>query len=572
MPAVFFSLAVLGRNIPTVGGGIVQYAQHVSTRQTPQSELILGTQQVVNDAGGYAWAVDDWTRLDRFLVLGSEGGTYYTGERALTRANAEAVARCIAQDGLRTVVRIAELSESGRCPKNDPALFALAMAASLGDASTKHAALAALPRVARIGTHLFTFAENVQAFRGWGRGLRRAIGAWYTEKRPRELALQMAKYRQRNGWSHRDLLRLAHPVAPSPAHAALFDWVAHGTTPSTELPELIGAFTRVQAAEDRSAVVKEITASPFLTWEMIPSQHLGHADVWAALLPNIPLGALIRNLGRMTANGLLTPMSDAARTVAAKLTDKLAISEARVHPVSVLAALATYEQGHGERGKLSWDPSAQVVDALNAAFYAAFGNVEPSAKRMCLCLDLSNSMCSSTIAGIPGLTPRKAAAAMALVTAAREPNHVVLGFTAHGGDAVQFPGVSSEDLPLACASLPISASQRLPDVLRSIEQHALHHEFGGTDCSLPMRWALERKVPVDLFVVYTDSQTWAGDIHPIQALQQYRERMGIPAKLVVVGMTSGRFSIADPDDAGMLDVVGFDTATPQLIADFAQHT
>jgi 60 kDa SS-A/Ro ribonucleoprotein len=45
--------------------------------------------------------------------------------------------------------------------------------------------------------------------------------------------------------------------------------------------------------------------------------------------------------------------------------------------------------------------------------------------------------------------------------------------------------------------------------------------------------------------------------------------MGIAAKLVVVAMASNGFSVADPDDAGMLDVVGFDAATPQVISDFA---
>ena len=34
-------------------------------------------------------------------------------------------------------------------------------------------------------------------------------------------------------------------------------------------------------------------------------------------------------------------------------------------------------------------------------------------------------------------------------------------------------------------------------------------------------------------------------------------------------MVSNGFSIADPDDGGMLDVVGFDSAAPALIADFA---
>jgi 60 kDa SS-A/Ro ribonucleoprotein len=55
----------------------------------------------------------------------------------------------------------------------------------------------------------------------------------------------------------------------------------------------------------------------------------------------------------------------------------------------------------------------------------------------------------------------------------------------------------------------------------------------------------------------------------VQALQLYREKMGINAKLVVVGMTATEFSIADPSDRGMLDVVGMDTSTPQLITEFA---
>ena len=58
-----------------------------------------------------------------------------------------------------------------------------------------------------------------------------------------------------------------------------------------------------------------------------------------------------------------------------------------------------------------------------------------------------------------------------------------------------------------------------------------------------------------------------GDLE--QALEQYRQKFGIPAKLIVVGMTSNGFSIADPNDAGMLDVVGFDTATPNIISEFA---
>ncbi len=79
-----------------------------------------------------------------------------------------------------------------------------------------------------------------------------------------------------------------------------------------------------------------------------------------------------------------------------------------------------------------------------------------------------------------------------------------------------------------------------------------------------MLYAQAKELEIDTFVIYTDSETWAGDVHPAQALRDYRRASGIDARLVVVGMVSNGFSIADPNDAGMLDVVGFDTATPQL--------
>jgi 60 kDa SS-A/Ro ribonucleoprotein len=153
-----------------------------STRFTPQSQPAPGMQQVKNNAGGFVFAVDDWKRLDRFLILGSEASTYYVKAPELTRRNADAVLRCIQEDGARVVKQITEVSQAGRAPKNDPALFALAMCIKLGDLQTRKAAAQALPMVARIGTHLFHFAAFVEQFGGWGRLTRRAVADWYTER------------------------------------------------------------------------------------------------------------------------------------------------------------------------------------------------------------------------------------------------------------------------------------------------------------------------------------------------------------------------------------------------------
>jgi len=94
--------------------------------------------------------------------------------------------------------------------------------------------------------------------------------------------------------------------------------------------------------------------------------------------------------------------------------------------------------------------------------------------------------------------------------------------------------------------------------------------MGGTDCALPMVWARRNQLRVSALVTYTDGETWAGNIHPAQALRQYRDEFVGNAKAVVVGMTSNGFTLADPNDRGMLDVVGFDTSVPAVISDFVR--
>ena len=139
-----------------------------------------------------------------------------------------------------------------------------------------------------------------------------------------------------------------------------------------------------------------------------------------------------------------------------------------------------------------------------------------------------------------------AATIMAMAVARREPNHHLAAF--------------------ADGMIPLDITAR--DRLREAMRKTAGFPFRRTDCAQPMLDAMKRNMPVDCFIVLTDSETWYGDIHPMEALRQYRRRTDIPAKLVVVGMVSNGFSIADPEDAGTMDVVGFDSAAPRLIAGF----
>ncbi len=540
------------------------FATRLNRLTTPQSAPMPETTQVPNSAGGYAWPVDHWVRLDRFLVLGSEGGTYYVAERELTLENAAAVLECLATDGARTVARIVEVSASGRAARNDAALFALALAAAHGDASTRSAALAAMPSVARTGTHLFQWLRYLNAFRGWGRGVRRAVAGWYAGRPAANALYQVLKYPGREGWTHRDVLRMAHPKAATAAHDTVFRYAVRGWTGVADrgaesAGEVLATLEAVRRLRHQApAEAARTIAERRLTREMVPTALLRHAVVWEALLERMPLMAMVRNLGVMSKVGLLAPNSEAVQHVVARLGNREALRAARVHPLALLAALKTYAQGHGMRGKRSWQPEPRVVDALDRAFYLAFENVRPTNRRVMLALDVSGSM-SARVAGMPYLDCREASAAMALVTAAREPFHLFTAFTTGNGPSRWGPQMGS-----GLSRLSISPRQRLDDVVKRISGLP----FGGTDCALPMLEATRHRWPVDLFVIYTDSETWAGGVHPAQALRDYRRRMGIAAKLVVVGMASNGFSIADPDDKGMMDVVGFDTATPMMITDF----
>lgn len=560
------------------------------TRVTPQTEAIPGREadMAQNNAGGFSFKLSPWDQLDRFLILGTEGGTYYATEQDITKQNYTTVSKLIAEDGVRVVNRVVEISDAGRAPKNDPALFVLALCSAADNEATRKAAIAALPKVARIGTHLFHYAAFVENFRGWGRALKNGIANWYLEMPVDRLANQAIKYQARDGWSHRDLLRLSHPQTDDAARDAVLRWMVGGEAAlssqtrnvrgkdgvdrtvaradrTADLHQQIQAFEKAKRATSVKEIV-QLIADYDLPREAIPTEYLSDPKVWEALLVNMPMTAMIRNLATMTRNGLLTSMSDAERLIKGKLKDADAIRKARVHPIAILAALTTYSSGRSARGSSTWTPVRDIVDALDGAFYQSFGNVKSTGKSTLLALDVSGSMTMGDIAGIPGLTPRVGSAAMALITANVEDSYEFIGFTGDSSARYGYGGRMNAGVTQSgpVSILKISPRQRLDDVCKIMDGLP----FGSTDCSLPMTWAQKNLPQVENFAVYTDNETYAGRIQPSQALRDYRQATGKAGKLAVVGMTATGFTIADPKDSGMMDVVGWDSSAPQLISDF----
>lgn len=164
---------------------------------TPQRKRTPGrTDEVKNSAGGYVFPVEDKQRLERFLILGTTGGTYYVGEQKLTKENVKFLRDLIKRDEALVLETVIDVSVNGRAYKNSPAIFALAVLLSEG--SNKAATRAAVPQVCRTGTHIMEFAAYLNDLGGWGRAKRGAIADWFLSFTPDKLAYQAVKYRSRS--------------------------------------------------------------------------------------------------------------------------------------------------------------------------------------------------------------------------------------------------------------------------------------------------------------------------------------------------------------------------------------
>ena len=464
--------------------------------------------------------VENWALLDRFLVLGSEENIYRVGEQELSVDSAPAVRACLMTDGERVVRTV--LDGSAR----DPALFVLALAASpkFADRKTNAAALEALPHVARTGAQLRKFAAFCASLRGWGRSLRSAIASWYLNKPAAELARQILEPEHQQGWSHRDLLRLAHPRPASPAHNALFQWVVDGKPGHLSTAEMldgqlrpIHAFELAKKARTEEQIV-HLIEDYRMTADMVPSRWKTSPRVWETLLGGMSYLELLRNLGRLTAVGLVRPQSATTALVVARLLDRRRVANSKLHPITLLDAFRTYREGGV--GAESWSPVASVVEALNSTFYLAFDNVRPPGKRIYLAVDGSCSMGLSECVGMPSLSAAMASLALSMIYAKTEPRFAAGTF--HGA-----PGI----------------------VPRAIDD------------------ALDRSLKVDAFVVLTDRDHTAGAAQG-SALERYRQAAGIASKLIFIAMAADRCNMTDPKDALQMSVAGFDASVPEIVDEF----
>lgn len=521
--------------------------------------------QVLNNAGGYVFQVDDMNLVNRFLIMGTEGGNYYVSESKLTYEVSEKIKSIIEVKGKEVVELIVKVSEAGLAPKNDPALFLLALCSASENKDTRKYALSNLWRVARIPTHLYHFVTFMKNHRGFGRLADTALEKWFNNKKAEDLAYSLTKYASRDGWSARDLLRLAKPKPASEGHRVVYNYVTYTEEKrkagkeylienesvrknNTKVVDYLRNVDLVKSGKlSEKELVKFVKENRF-PMEVIPTDKQT-AKVYEAVLESAGMTWIIRNLGNLSKQGVLQEGAwDVIKFVTEKLTSEKELEKARIHPINVLAALKTYSAGRGFKGNNTWNVVQKVVSSLDEAFYKSFKFVEPTNKRYYIGLDCSGSMFSANVNGMPFLNAAEVGACFAMSILKKEPFSMIKGYNSTMQD------------------IRVSDKSSLSEVLSVMKRV----NWGLTNCSLPMQEALKNKTKVDVFVNITDNETYAGNIHPFQALKQYRKEMGIEAKMIVLATSVSDFTIADPSDKGMMDVAGFSSEVPQIISMFAK--
>lgn len=524
---------------------------------------------VQNLGGGYGYRTGDWAQMRRWLILGSDRNAYYATARKLTLINAQVLLRCLAEDYKRYVELLVEARSGGTAPKSDTAIFALAVLYTHGSNEAKWYAQDRINEICRHGGDIQQFSvavtgkvkdgKRVDYMRGWGRAVRSAVERWLVDRELKSLVYQLIKYRARHGTSMKRLIQLSHPRPDTDIRSAVFKWaIGGGQDLSFELFEdtkqawafeqaMSTAPTGGEPTDGQRRYLIDLVANFRLPWEAIPNSWLKDPDVLEALLANMPITATVRNISRLARTGTLA-RPHVKESLISKITSPEIVSAQNIHPIRLFQAYITYKNGQGIRS--SWPVDQDVVKALEIGFYTSFGNIVPTGLNRMIALDVSGSMSGGEFwgdcSGMYGVAPREAAAALALITMRTEPWYHVVAFSS---------GVSK------VALRPEMTIHQVSNTIRRMTA-------GRTNMGAAIEYAAKNRLPVDMFEVYTDNEANSGT-HPSVALTKYQQQTGRPARAAFVAMQSYNDSVADPDRSDMMDFVGFDPTTPEMLRRFA---
>lgn len=250
---------------------------------------------------------------------------------------------------------------------------------------------------------------------GFGHGWRNAINKWYTSKNALNLAECVTKYKSRHGWTHKDIIKLSHPIIRTlePELQLVFNYIMHGLPKTkktfineTKIKDIIDYIEEVEdfrQCEDAIRVAGLIRTSQ-LTLDHVNSKLMKSSDVWEALVDTMTLSSILENLQKMHNLGILLPESQVTEKLICALTSKDRIVKSKLQPSNFFMTLKNYEDPDGVpiclkrriarkyklRNRMLPSPDRRIIEALYSALNTSFTNVEPTGLRYLITVSIDN--------------------------------------------------------------------------------------------------------------------------------------------------------------------------------------
>lgn len=486
---------------------------------------LLPKADVVNEAGGRAYAFSPEHALAQYAATGCLNGTFY----ATAEAQLDAVLALASKVEPRFLAQAAIHARQRGRMKDMPALL-------LAVLSVRDPRLFAMvfDRVVDDAKMLRTFVQIVRSGavgrKSLGTRPKKQILAWL-EARSDEALFRASVG---NDPSLADVLKMVHPKPSSDRRRALYGYLIGKPHDAAALPALVQRFE--QYKRERSG------EPPDVPFRMLTALGLGTAE-WTAIAKAAGWQTTRMNLNTFARHGVFADEA-VAELVAARLADPALVAKARAFPYQLMMAYLASGPG----------VPAVVEDALQAAMEHALSSVPAVDGHVWVCPDVSGSMHSPVTGWRKGATTTVRCVDVAALFAA----------------AMLRTNPRANVLPFQHAVVSIELNPR--DSVMTNAAKLAKVGGGGTNVSAPLAKINAARAPVDLVVVVSDNQSWV-DVSrgaSTETLEQWElvKRRCPRAKLVCVDVTPYAHTQA-PDRDDILNVGGFSDAVFEVVAAFA---
>ena len=439
---------------------------------------------VVNEAGGDAYAFSAEHALAQYAVTGTFNRTFYANE---TDQLEKTLALCAAVSP-EFVAKTALYARERGFMKDMPAFLAARLTATPEGVRLLSAIF---PRVIDNGKMLRNFVQIVRSGvvgrKSFGSAPKRLCQEWFAKRAPDDVFRQSLG----NDPSMADVIKMVRPKPAKLANGAygdkdvmreaLYGYLIGKKAPQVieeNLPPLVRAFEKFKTSESKGDV-------PEVPFEMLTALELD-VNSWCEIGESMSWTQTRMNLNTLARHGVFCGKRGAAMTslVATRLREASAIRRARAFPYQLLAAFKAASE----------DVPAEVKMALQLAMEVAIENV-PSLEnqKVYLCPDVSGSMQSPITGGRKGSTTAVRCIDVAALVAA----------------AFLRRNPSAEIIPFSDDVVPLPRPVNPMDSVMTNAHFLANLPSGGTACSAPLRHLNQRNAKGDLVVYVSDNMSWA---------------------------------------------------------------